>query len=292
MMQAIEKLTYRNERGESIVFSSRSIYHVDIAKDVKGLGDIHNDIYSTNSMGQDGDTYIDSRVKAREIEIFGHINARRGAEVLEYRHRLNRIINAKYAGTLLYEYGDYARVIDCRVEDNTFGKRKILQPFTTSLICPNPYWRKTHKTRDDIASWLGAFTFPVKITPTWKMGFRQPSYIVNVYNAGDVGAGIKVEFRALGVVSKPKILNVDTGEFIKINFDMEAGDVITVNTGYGEKDVSLYRGGVTSDAFRYIDQYTSYIKLLIGDNLFHYSADTGIDNLEVSIYHDDLYSGV
>lgn len=83
---------------------------------------------------------------------------------------------------------------------------------------------------------------------------RQPSLIVNVYNEGDVQAGIRVEFRALGVVKNPSLLNVDTQEFIKLNITLQAGDILSVSTGYGEKEVTLQRDGVTSDAFRYCTQ--------------------------------------
>ena len=55
-MSIKEKLIYTNERGESIEFSPRSSYHTNF-KDVKGLSDVRNAIYSANSMGQDGDTY-------------------------------------------------------------------------------------------------------------------------------------------------------------------------------------------------------------------------------------------
>lgn len=56
-MRTQEKLIYTNERGESIEFSPASSYHVNF-KDVTGLSDVRNAIYSTNSMGQDGDTYL------------------------------------------------------------------------------------------------------------------------------------------------------------------------------------------------------------------------------------------
>lgn len=32
---------------------------------------------------------------------------------------------------------------------------------------------------------------------------------------------------------------------------LQAGDILSVSTGYGEKEVTLQRDGVTSDAFRY-----------------------------------------
>ena len=51
-------------------------------------------------------------------------------------------------------------------------------------------------------------------------------------------------------------------------------------------------GLATIDAFRYLDVDSSYLQLAVGDNLFRYSADTNAENLEVSIYHNNLYLGV
>lgn len=288
----IEKLTYTNERGESIVFSHASIFHTN---EVSGLSDVRNAIYSINSMGQDGDTYSGNRIESREIEIAGSIKERDKDKMREHRRKLNRALNPQYAATLTYEYGDFKRVIDCKVDNAPmFSRKAIFQDFTVQLLCLNPFWRKESKARDDIATWIGGLEFPVEIplAEGWQIGFRQPSLIVNVYNDGDVQAGIRVEFRALGVVKNPSLLNVDTGEFIKLNIDLVAGDTLSVSTGYGEKEVLLKRGGVTSDAFRYLDVDSSYIQLAVGDNLFRYSAGENLENLEVSIYHDDLYLGV
>lgn len=65
-MRTQEKLIYTNERGESIEFSPASSYHVNF-KDVTGLSDVRNAIYSTNSMGQDGDTYLGYRIESRDM---------------------------------------------------------------------------------------------------------------------------------------------------------------------------------------------------------------------------------
>lgn len=297
MARKIERLTYVNERGDSIEFSHASVYHTN---QVSGLSDVRNAIYSINSMGQDGDTYLGNRIESREIEIVGSINERDKDHTKDLRRQINSVLNPQFAATLIYEYGDFKRVIDCKVDNAPiFSRKSIFQDFTIQLICLNPFWRKESKSRDDIATWIGGFEFPVpdglEIVPSatsWEIGYRQPSLIVNVYNEGDVKTGVKVEFRALGVVTNPMLLNVDTQEFIKINLTMESGDVLTINTGYGEKEVQLYSGGVTSDAFRYLDSDSTYLQLQVGDNLFRYSADGNLENLEVSIYHDDLYLGV
>ena len=74
-MRTQEKLIYTNERGDSIEFSPASSYHVNF-KDVTGLSDVRNAIYSTNSMGQDGDTYLGYRIESRDIDIVGYIKER------------------------------------------------------------------------------------------------------------------------------------------------------------------------------------------------------------------------
>src|SRR5665648_504005 len=43
--------------------------------------------------------------------------------------------------------------------------------------------------------------------------------------------------------------------------------------------------------YNYIDLGSTFLQLDVGDNLMRYDADTGIDNLEVSIYFTPQYLG-
>ena len=56
-MRTQEKLIYTNERGESIEFSPASSYHVNF-KDVTGLSDVRNAIYSTHQQHGAGRRHI------------------------------------------------------------------------------------------------------------------------------------------------------------------------------------------------------------------------------------------
>ena len=119
------------------------------------------------------------------------------------------------------------RVIGCKINDAPiFARKPIFEQFTVQLSCLNPFWREASETREDIATWIGGFEFPVpkglEITEGWEIGYRQPSLIVNVYNSGDVKSGIRIEFRAIGALSDPQLLNVNTQEFIKLNIDLIA----------------------------------------------------------------------
>lgn len=292
-MAKIEKLIYSNERGESVEFSHASSYHTN---EVSGLNDIRNSIYSYNSMGQDGDTYLGNRIESREIEIVGNIRERDKDTIIERRRWLSHVLNPQLKATLTYQYGDFIRIIDCKVDNAPILKRnKMFQGFTIQLLCLDPFWRELAESRDDIATWIGNIEFGELEIPEegLEFGYREPSLIVNVYNAGDVKTGMRVVFRATGSVSDPEILNIDTGEFIKFNnLNLIAGDELTISTYYGKKEATLYRNGVTSDAFRFLDVDSTYIQLAVGDNLLRYDAKVNQDNLEVSIYHNNKYLGV
>ena len=288
---AVEKLTYINGGGESISFSRFSVY---LPTDVDGISNIANTIFADSTMGQDGDSFIASRIEPRDITITCTILERDPGKARMRRRDATHCFNPQLSGALIYEYGDFKRAISCKVSDLTFSKSRAYQKFVLQLRCLDPFWREAAETREDIAAWVGAFEFPINLPEqaTWEIEYRQPSLIVNAYNAGDVRAGMRVEFRALGSLSNPSIVNVDTQAYIKFILEMDAGDVLTVTTGYGEKNATLLRGGIISDAIRYIDPDSTYLQLEPGDNLIRYDADDALENLEVFIYHNNLYLGV
>ena len=289
-----EKLIYTNERGESLELGVNKLYHCNVSKDVKGIADVKNTIYSSNSMGQHGDTYIGQRIEPREIDITGTINTRDKAQAYSLRRQALKVLNPELQGTLTYVFGDFKRVIDCRVDSTPqFYRKNVLLEFNITLNCLNPFWREEAETKEDIASWVAAWEFPYEIdTEGMIFGYREESVIVDCYNEGDVSTGMRIEFTAIGTVVNPVLLNVDTQKFIKINVTMQAGDVIKINTEYGSKGATLTRNGITSNYFRYIDVDSTFMQLDIGDNIFRYDAEDGVNNVEVSIYYSAKYLGV
>ena len=292
-MKTVETLTYTNSLGESIVFSHASVY---CSQTVEGISDVRNTIYSISSMGQDGDTFVANRLESRDIDISGFIRERDPVKLRTYRRKLARILNPQLPATLTYTFGSFTRVISCRSVNApviTKPAGSIYASFAVQLVCLNPFWREVAEKRDDIAAWLGALEFPVEIPEAgMQLGFRQPSLIVNVYNGGDVRTGIRIEFQALGDVVRPVITYVHSLAFIRLNITLQEGDVLTLSTGYGDKWAKLYRDGVITDALRYIDVDSTFLQLAPGDNLIRYDAEEGLSNLEVSIFHNNLYLGV
>jgi hypothetical protein len=287
-----EKLIYTNEKGLSVEISHSSLF---ILQKVDGLAAIKNIIYTSKGVNQDGVTPTGQSLDKRDISIEGSINSMEQEEVLKHRQELIKVFNPKLTGILRYEFGDFIKEIDCKIEiaptlpytDSTFKN------FLIQLVCPNPYWKDILESKEEIALWKGDFEFDLEITDDGiEMEHREPSLIVNVLNDGDVECGMRVEFKALATVVNPSILNVNTQEYIKINKSMVAGEVISVSTYFGNKKVESILNGVTTNAFNYIDFNSIFLQLGTGDNLMRYDADTGLDNLEVSIYYQPKYLGV
>ena len=292
-MKTVETLTYTNSLGESLVFSHTSVY---CTQSLEGISDVRNTIYSINSMGQDGDTFVANRLESRDIDISGFIRERDPDKLRTYRRKLARILNPQLSATLTYTFGSFTRVISCHAINApvvTKPAGSIYTAFSVQLVCLNPFWRETAEKRDDIAAWVGALEFPVEIPQErMQLGYRQPSLIVNVYNGGDVKTGVRIEFQALGDVTTPLIACVSTQEFIRLNLTLHEGDVLILSTGYGDKWATLYKDGMITDALRYVDVDSTFLQLDPGDNLIRYDAEEGLSNLEAAIFHNNLYLGV
>ena len=284
------KATYTNERGQSIELGDSAPL---LITKVDGLGSTKNTIYRHKSPNQDGTTATGSALEERELSIEGVILA---VDKEFYRRKLIQVLNPKLTGILRYEKGSIVKEIGCKVElAPAFPSNYSVdyQVFLITLLCPNPFWQDLEQLKAEIALWVGSFEFPLElIAGGIEMGHREPSLIVNTFNGGDVECGMRVEFKALATLTNPSILNVNTQEFIKINKTMVAGEVLTVTTHYGKKKVESSLNGVVTNVFNFIDLGSTFLQLNVGDNLMRYNADTGIDNLEVSIYHTDQFLGV
>ncbi|MBC8531757.1 phage tail family protein [Gehongia tenuis] len=290
-MRLDERLIYRSATGAEIEFSALGVFH---AAEVTGLNALPNTIHGTQNVGQDGRSVTGSTLESRNITISGYIRT----NSVQDANRLLQVCNPKHEGTLRYHSDYYDVWIGCYLEavptiaEPTDGAALI--SYFVSLLCPDPYWRDETSAYSEIATWVPVWhwdlIFPEEGTI---FEFREPSLITNVVNPGHVPTGMTIVFRALGPVENPSITNVKTQEYIKVNQSMMEGDVLTVKTGYGQQTAVLVTSGVTINVFNALDYDGNVdMQLSVGDNLIRYNADEGIEMLNVTIYHDYLYTGV
>lgn len=292
-----EKLIYTNENNESVEFSAGSKFHVNVLRDVEGLADIRNTIYSSSAMGQHGDTYIGEHIEPREIEVTGKVLSDDKDTQILARRELARKLNPDLEGTLQYEYNGFIKTIWAKAKNTpTITHEGLSMEFSVVFLCLDPFWRDVSDSRIEMAQWVGAWEFPCEIDENdpddMIFGYRDQPAVVNAENIGDVETGMVITLTASAPVTGATITNTNTGEYLKLNYALDLGDVVTINTNYGKKSVELDQSGVKTNIYRYLDVNSTFLQLKVGDNLMQYSATSGINFLDVSITYSPMYLGV
>src|SRR5699024_8603476 len=102
----LQRVTYTNSRGDSIVFSSEPPF---VLSKIEGLGDVDADVQTQKSPYQDGISYIDTILEPRFIEMEISVV---GPNIEDKRRHLARVMNPKLYGTFKYENNTVVRQIE------------------------------------------------------------------------------------------------------------------------------------------------------------------------------------
>ncbi|MEE1302399.1 MAG: phage tail family protein, partial [Bacteroidales bacterium] len=173
--------------------------------------------------------------------------------------------------------------------NDAFAKFKI------SGTASNPMFSEVAEHKLSFATTAPMFHFPLILSSNLPdkgviFGKRTASLIANVHNEGSVSIGMRIIFKANGTLVNPSLINVDTLQEFKINKTLVADEEIEINTNIGRKNV---RGRIGNEKFinyyMYKDIDSSWLQLEVGDNLFRYNAEEGIDNLEVFVYFNNQF---
>jgi len=86
--------------------------------------------------------------------------------------------------------------------------------------------------------------------------------------------------------------NLTTDEDITIDGTIDDGDILIINTAFGEKSVLILSGGEYTNAFEYVDPDSVFWKLQPGDNVVRYTAASEGENAQCRLYYYHRYSGL
>lgn len=294
----IKTLKATNVSGDSFEFSRHFRLTSDL--DTSGLDAVVN-ISDNNS---DGASYQNTKLGIRDFDVAFRINKNNQGEywLSEQRKKLFKIFNPKLNPirldfTTSNEEKFYiianllaAPILPVDQRNSNMAFQKGLLQF----LATDPYIYTSEAKSIDIASWIASFEFPLELTADGiEMGYKSKSLFANINNEGQEKTGMLIKFKASSVVVNPKLINVNTHEELSLDFTMQNGDVIEVNTLRGKRSIMLKRNNATTNIFNSYNFDTStFLQLELGDNLFRYDADEGITNLEVSIDYTPRMIGV
>ena len=239
----------------------------------------------------DGAKFNSARLNTRNIVITLKINGK----VEENRQLLYQYFQTKNWCKFFFQNENrdvfieaYVETIDCDLFSNS-------ERMQISMICPSPYFKAAQEIINELDSVTNMFHFPFPTSDNNPIvfGYYDSSPLITIQNNGYVTCGCVFSLYATNSVSNPKIFNYDTGEFIGLNYTMQVGDEITINTNKGEKTVTLLRNGVTTNLFNYLMKNSTWLQLESGEARFTYDVGTGNPHdVYISIAHNDLFEGV
>ncbi|WP_284037465.1 phage tail family protein [Neobacillus sp. 114] len=287
----MQRLLFTNSRGKTVELGDNPPF---ILSKIDGLGDVEAENQTQKAPYQDGSTYIDSLLNERIISMEISILAPSKGELSETRRHFSSVFSPKHGeGFLQYIYGNEIKTIKAVPEhvpiypsgkDNRFDN---LQMSIVTLKCANPHWMDLIETEKPLTAWLGKFEFPFE----FPVEFGERANRATLVNDGDVSTPVTIDF--YGPATNPTVTNETTGEYIKVNRSLGAGDVLEVSTEFGNKTVEIVSAdGNRTDVFNYIDLDSSFFQLLTGENEISFSSDDAESSGYVEIRYKNRYLAI
>lgn len=300
----IKAVTVTNYLGESIRlelrFPEKSGF---LIQEITGLGPSKANINTTELSTSDGSLYNSARVNSRNI-VFT-LNLLPNPTVEATRQKSYKYFPIKKRLTLLIETDTRTCEVYGYVETNEpniFSKQETTQ---ISILCPDPYFYSTEKKVTNFSGIESQFSFPFSNESPIEDLINIGEIITNqertVYYIGDAEIGINIYIHALGEVTNLTIYNsltretmeIDTTKLVSLTGSgIISGDDIFISTTRGNKYIQLLRDGVYINILNCLNRDASWFQLSKGDNLFLFTADTGITNLQFRIENQIVYEGV
>lgn len=283
----MRKITFENQRGETIEFA----YGPLLITSLTGIGEVDADIQGQQAPYQDGDSYIDTLLQPRFIDLEGSILKTNLIEIKQHRQHILRVCNPKLGpGKITLELdGDVKEIHGVLDGTPSLPERgqDVWQKFMLTWKCPDPYWQDPNQTSKPLQSYVGNFTLPTMFP--FELGVAGSR--TELINSGDVPAPVLIEIR--GQTTNPQIFNRTTGEYIRINRTIAKGETIFINTHPGNKYVEIHdEDGNIQQGFGYLDHDSTLFTLEIGPNVIEHVADAGNPDSLVSVTWQSRYVGI
>lgn len=259
--------------------------------------------------GQIGERLINTTLDTRNIEIVGFIRAKSPPGLDDTARAAALAADMKAKKAALYQMCDPRKEfqllpdetlsLECYATETVkFSSSKLINNdsvarFVIDAACYDPLFADAVARYRKIAEWASNFIWPLSIPSTgFTFADRTDSLIASLNNGGDVETGLLIHFTAGATVANPVLTNIATGEFIKINRTLVAGETIVVNTNYGQESVYSYIGDQVEDVINDLDLDSSFLQAPIGASSLHFTADSNITSMTVTIYYYQKYLGV
>lgn len=261
---------YVNALGDELIFDYDHGFLINLPD---GVDTVAVSVSTAQGVGQVGATVQARSVQPRPIVVEGLI-VWAGTDI---KDRLQAVVRPDVTGTL---YADDWCLQVVVTDSPTIGPQGQFAPFQFSLTAPYPYWQTAVKQATHLSGVQKGFKFPWNISRPYRFGERIKAAYMNVRNTGQTDCPLQVTIKALDAAENPRIENILTGEFMLIEKALVVGEVLTITTSHDRTTVVSSEDG---DCRGLLTLDSDLFRLHTGYNVLKPTADSGLDNLDISV---------
>ena len=280
-----------------------------LIKSITGLGPAKANVNTTEVSTNDGSLFNSARLSQRNIVLdMVFINTVYGESIEDLRQKSYKYFPRKKSVELTIETDNRYVKTTGYVESNEPNIFSSQEGTQISIICPDPYFYSAGEDGNNVTNFYSIdpmFEFPFSNEsldePLLVFGEIQIKTGGVITYHGDSEIGVMIYIHAIGPATNINIYNTETREVMRINTEkissltgkgIVASDDIVINTAKGEKSITLIREGVSYNILNCLDKNTDWFMLAKGDNIFAFTADSGVTNLQFRVENKVIYEGV
>nr|DAE96011.1 MAG TPA: tail protein [Caudoviricetes sp.] len=301
MIKSVSIINYRNERLDMIL--DKPELSGFVIRKIDGLGAAKANVNITDIITTDGGIFNSARLSSRNIVLdlifFGN-------DIEEIRQRAYKYFPIKKELTFIVKT-DYRELeISGYVETNEPNIFSEQEGTNISIICPNPYFYSKNSNYTVFAGVEPSFEFPFSneslTEPLLIMSEIQNKTENVIYYSGDSDVGVTMHIHCIGGVGDITIWNVNTRQKMIINATkvgvllnntaFKSLDDILIKTERGDKGIYLIREGVFYNILGALDPGSEWLRIHKGDNIYAFTATSGVENLQFRVENKILYEGI
>lgn len=306
----IYSFTITNYLGDTIKLTLREpALSGFLIKSVTGLGPVKANINTTEVATNDGSKFNSARLTQRNIVFqMVFVDTLKGESVEDIRQKSYKYFPTKKNVDIIIETDNRYVKTTGYVESNEPNIFSSQEGAQISIICPDPYFYTAGDNGDIVTEFYSIapmFEFPFSnesLTDPMVVFSEIQSRAAGVITYyGDTEIGMVIRIHALGEATNIAIYNTDTREVMRIDTDkikkitgkgLVVSDDIIINTAKGNKSITLLREGVSYNILNCLGKNPDWFTLTKGDNVFAFTAETGITNLQFRVENKIIYEGV
>lgn len=304
----IEKIILKNLTSGVIIPIARE-ETPDYILNYVDWGSIQGSQYTYKFTKQIGVYVANTSLETRPVSIMGWIIAKNEDIMSERKRKLNLFVNPQEEIQIEYDnkylvFSPETSIQYSREEQK--DNNEVIAQFKITGTAASPLFRDKDNSSVLSGSYNPMFHFPLIInqenlqdsnvpeqkhdTPTIIFSVKKQSRLLLVTNTGAVPIGMTLHIKARNNVVNPIITNLNTQEFFKINKTLSAKEEIEIETMIGSKHIyGKTDQNEWENYFKYRDYNSTWFQLAIGDNIFQYDADSGVNNMQLSIVFRNGY---